>query len=178
MFSEIQKRLLEVQQARSNFQLAKFVIGQHGTEEMQYVQLLIELSALETAIAKGELSLREEEIKLEAISDKNKELEEIKKAKAQLDIDDLKIALVGSRREHCYLKALFDSVEHHFTREQIEDGQKAYWKNKLGSNAKAMIQGNNSVPFAYIESMEQAGVFEELVQELAVEIRESKEIIK
>ena len=145
MFSEIQQRLAEVQQARSDFQLAKFVIGQHGTAEMQYVQLLIELSNLESTIKTAKLSLREKEIELESVKNKNKELEFIAKERIQLAIDDLKIALIGANREFDYLKNLYNNVEHHFTRNEIEVAQLNYWKDRLTTNAKAMIQGNNAI---------------------------------
>ena len=176
MFSEIQKRLIEVQQSRSNFQINSFVIGQHGTAEMQYVQLLVEIAELETSLKKAKLSLREMQIKLKATRNRDKELEQIEKSRIQIDICNLEIVIISTQREFDYFQTLFDSVEHHFTRAEIEDGQKEYWKEKLGSNARAMIHGNNPVPFAYIESMQQAGVFDDFVSELSFEFQKDKEL--
>ena len=38
--------MAEVQQARSDFQLEKFVVNQHDTDEMRYQQTVIELQQL------------------------------------------------------------------------------------------------------------------------------------
>ena len=43
MFEEINKAIAEVQQPRSRFQLERFVLGQHATDEMRYYQTVIEL---------------------------------------------------------------------------------------------------------------------------------------
>lgn len=178
MFSEIQKRLREIQQPRSNFQLSKFVLGQHPTNEMQYVQLLLEASSLETSIQRTKLSISEKKIQRNILSMDNPDLEAIEKQRIDLDIQDLETSLLGAERELDFLKSLYDAVEHHYSRDEIEGAQLDYWKKRLYSNARAMIQGNNSIPYSYIESMEQAGVFEEVAKELADEVRISKEITK
>jgi hypothetical protein len=43
MFEEIETAIAEVQQPRSRFQIERFVLGQHATDEMKYYQVCLEL---------------------------------------------------------------------------------------------------------------------------------------
>jgi len=59
------------------------------------------------------------------------------------------------------------SFVHKYTRAEIEEAQPDYWKARLTSNAKAMLMGGTSVNHAHIEAMQQAGILDEFVVEVA-----------
>lgn len=170
MFEEIEKAIAEVSQPRSRFQLEKFVLGQHATPEMQYYQICLELQDMIYKLRLAELNKQKNLIKIERLRSTGDEIDEIKAQKIELDIDRTDVAILGAKREIAHLVDIWNSFEHKFTREQIEQAQPDYWKARLTGNAKAMLIGGVSVNPAHIESMQQAGILDEFV----IEVQQSR----
>ena len=63
--SELLLAIAESQQGRSNFQIQKFVVGQHETKEMQYIQTLNELQSLYYTLKRVSLEIKKSEIEIE-----------------------------------------------------------------------------------------------------------------
>lgn len=166
MFEEIEKAIAEVSQPRSRFQLEKFVLGQHATPEMQYYQICLELQDMIYKLRLAELNKQKNLIKIERLRSTGDEIDEIKAQKIELDMDRTDVAILGAKREIAHLVDIWNSFEHKFTREQIEQAQPDYWKARLTGNAKAMLIGGVSVNPAHIESMQQAGILDEFVMEV------------
>lgn len=162
-FEELEKAIVEVQQSRSNFQLEKFVLGQHLTPEMQYYQLLLEIQDLNFKHKNAliEVAILEKKIlKLEASTD---EIKLLKAKQRKLALDQLKLAIFGTERELAHLLSIWESFEHKYTRQEIEAAQPEYWRARLSANANAMIMGGAGVNPAHLEAMEQAGVLEDFL---------------
>lgn len=172
MFDEIEKAIAEVQQPRSQFQLEKFVLGQHPTPEMQYYQTCIELQDLIFKYKTAQIGLQIQEKKLEKLVAKGDEISVLKAKKLELGMEQTKIAMLGAEREINHLVNIWNSFETKFTREQIEAGQFDYWKARLTGNAKAMLIGGVSVNPAHIEAMKQAGVLDDFVIEVEASKKE------
>lgn len=163
-FEDLQKAIIEIQQPRSNFQLERFVLGQHLTPEMQYYQLLLEIQDLtfkhNNALIEREIS--EKKIaKLEASED---EIKILKAKQRRLALDQLNLAILGTERELAHLFTVWDSFEHKYSREEIEAAQPEYWKARLSANANAMIMGGAGINPAHLEAMAQAGILEEFIE--------------
>jgi hypothetical protein len=166
MFEEIDKAILEVQQPRSRFQLERFVLGQHATDEMRYYQTVIELQDAIYKYKLAVINVKKSELKIAKLRATGDELDELKAQEVELGLAQTSYAMVGAEREMKHLLEIFDTFTHKYTREEIEGAQPDYWQERLTNNAKAMLMGGSSVNAAHIEAMEQAGVLDNFVAEV------------
>lgn len=172
MFEEIEKAIAEIQQPRSRFQLERFVLGQHATPEMQYYQTCLELQDLIFNYKMADLKVKKVKAKIKKLRSTGDEVNEIKAQEMELGLQQTMLAVIGAEREIAHLIDIWNSFEHKYTREEIEQAQPDYWKLRLTNNAKAMIMGGGGVNPAHIESMEQAGILDEFIE--AVELEKKK----
>jgi hypothetical protein len=166
MFEEINKAIAEVQQPRSRFQLERFVLGQHATNEMRYYQTVIELQDAIYKYKLAVINVKKAELKITKLRATGDELDELKAQEVELGLAQTEFAMVGAEREMKHLLEIFDSFTHKYTRAEIEAAQPDYWQARLTNNARAMLMGGASVNPAHIEAMEQAGVLDSFVAEV------------
>ena len=166
MFQEIEKAIAEVQQPRSRFQLERFVLGQHATDEMRYYQTVIELQDAIYKYKLAVINVKKADLKIAKLRATGDELDELKAQEVELGLAQTGFAMVGAEREMKHLLEIFDSFTHKYTRAEIEAAQPDYWQARLTNNAKAMLMGGASVNPSHIEAMEQAGVLDSFVAEV------------
>ena len=166
MFDEIDKAIAEIQQPRSRFQLERFVLGQHATEEMKYYQTVLELQDMIYKYKMAQISVKKTETKIAKLRLTNDELDELKAQEKELGLVQSKFTMLGAERELKHLIEIFDGFKHKYTRDEIEAAQPEYWQARLTNNAKAMLMGGSGVNSAHIEAMEQAGVLDQFVLEV------------
>jgi predicted transcriptional regulator len=166
MFDEIETAIAEVQQPRSRFQLERFVLGQHATDEMRYYQVCIELQDMIHKYKLAEINKKKTDLKIERLRATGDELDELKAQEIELNQSQNKYAVIGAQRELAHLIDIWNTFQHKYTREEIESAQPDYWQARLTNNAKAMLMGGATVNPAHIEAMEQAGVLESFVAEV------------
>lgn len=172
MFDEIEKAIAEVQQPRSRFQLERFVLGQHAAPEMQYYQVCIELQDMIYKYRLAEINEKKTKIKIEKLRATGNEIDELEAQELELGLANTQYAVIGAQREIAHLVDIFNSFEHKYTREEIEQAQPLYWQNRLTNNAKAMLMGGSGVNASHIEAMEQAGVLENFIEQIQESKRE------
>jgi hypothetical protein len=166
MFDEIEKAIAEVQQPRSRFQLERFVLGQHSTNEMKYYQTVIELQDMIYKYKMAEISVKKTEAKITKLRSTGDQIDELKAQEKELGIAQTRFTMLGAERELAHLIDIWNGFEHKYTRAEIEKAQPDYWQARLTNNAKAMLMGGSSVNAAHIEAMEQAGVLDNFVAEV------------
>jgi hypothetical protein len=166
MFKEINEAIAEVQQPRSRFQLERFVMGQHATDEMRYYQTVIELQDAIYKYKLAVINVKKSELKIAKLRATGDELDELKAQEVELGLAQTSLAMVGAEREMNHLLEIFHSFTHKYTRAEIEAAQPDYWQARLTNNARAMLMGGSSVNAAHIEAMEQAGVLDSFVAEV------------
>ena len=166
MYEEIEKAIANVQQPRSRFQLERFVLGQHATEEMRYYQTVLELQDSIYKYKLAMINVKKAELKIAKLRATGDELDELKAQEIELGLTQTQFAMLGAEREMKHLLEIFDTFTHKYTREEIEAAQPDYWQARLTNNAKAMLMGGSSVNAAHIEAMEQAGVLDNFVAEV------------
>jgi hypothetical protein len=127
---EIVATFAEVHQPRSTFQLERFVIGQHDTDEMQYVQCVTEIQALYYTIKEVSLSLQITEIEITRLRATGDEIDELNAQIKELGIEQTKVVGVGAFRELEILLAIMRRYPA-YTRKEIELGQPDYWTKRL-----------------------------------------------
>jgi hypothetical protein len=166
MLDEINKAIAEVQQPRSRFQLEKFVLGQHATEEMRYYQTVIELQDSIYKYKLAKINVEKTKLKIERLRSTKDELHELKAQELELGLSQTEFAMFGAEREMKHLIEIWNGFEHKFTRVEIEAAQPSYWEARLTNNARAMLMGGSSVNAAHIEAMDQAGILDKFVLEI------------
>jgi len=166
MFDEINKAIAEVQQPRSRFQLERFVLGQHATDEMKYHQTVIELQDAIYKYKLAVINVKKAKLKIAKLRATGDDLDELKAQEVELGLTQTEFAMFGAEREMKHLLEIFDSFTHKYTRDEIEAAQPDYWQARLTNNAKAMLMGGASVNPAHIEAMEQAGILDAFVAEV------------
>ena len=166
MLDKINEAIAEVQQPRSRFQLERFVLGQHATDEMKYYQTVIELQDSIYKYKLAEIGVKKANLKIAKLRSTGDELDELKAQEVELGLAQTTFAMLGAEREMKHLIEIWDSFDKKYTREQIELAQPDYWQARLTNNAKAMLMGGSSVNPSHIEAMEQAGVLDSFVAEV------------
>lgn len=167
MLDKIQEAIAEVQQPRSRFQLERFVMGQHATPEMQYYQTCLELQDMIYKYKLAQLNVKKAELKISKLRATGDEMDDLKAQERELGLEQTRIAMVGAERELAHLVQIWESFKHKFTRAEIETAQPDYWNARLTNNARAMLMGGASVNAAHIEAMDQAGVLDNFINEVA-----------
>jgi hypothetical protein len=166
MFDEIEKAIAEVQQPRSRFQLERFVLGQHATQEMRYYQTVIELQDMIYKYKLAQIAVKKTEAKIAKLRSTGDEIDLLKAQEQELGLAQTRFTMLGAERELGHLVDIWNGFDHKFTRAEIEQAQPDYWQARLTNNAKAMLMGGSSVNAAHIEAMEQAGVLDSFVAEV------------
>ena len=123
--------MAEIQQARSNFQLEKFVVNQHDTDEMRYVQTVIELQQLYYTIKTVSLEMKKTEIEINRLRETEDEIDELDAQIKELGLEQTRLVGIGAFRELDQLLNIYNSFEHKYTREEIEAAQPEYWNKRL-----------------------------------------------
>jgi hypothetical protein len=166
VFDEINKAIAEVQQPRSRFQLERFVLGQHATDEMRYYQTVLELQDAIYKYKLAKINVEKAQIKIERLRKTKDPLDELEAQEVELGLAQTGFAMVGAEREMKHLLEIFDTFTHKYSRAEIESAQSGYWQARLSNNAKAMLMSGQNVNPAHIETMEQAGILDSFVAEL------------
>ena len=172
MFEQIEEAITEIQQPRSRFQLERFVTGSHLTPEMKYYQTCLELQDMIHKYQIAKINVQKAELKIKRLRETKDEMKELKAQEVEIGLRQTRLAMIGAERELNDLVAIFNSFEKRYTREEIEAAQPEYWNQRLTGNAKAMLMGGNSVNPAHIEAMDQAGVLQNLIEEVQESKRE------
>lgn len=149
--------IAEVQKPRSAFQLEKFVVGQHDTDEMKYYQTVIEIQSLYYTIRNVSLEMKKTEIEINKLRKTGDEIDEIDAQIKELGLEQTRIVGVGAFRELSDLMQIFNSFEKKYTREEIEMAQPEYWNKRLNRQAVLELNAGSQAAAANLESLRQIG---------------------
>lgn len=178
---DIVERFVEVTQSRSRYQLDKFVINQHDTDEMKYVQILLEIQGLYYATKDRLIEMEKNRIKIKRLRATNDEIDELEAQQIELGMEQSAIHSLSAYRE---IKYLFEVLEKYprYTREQIEENQAEYWHKRMHRQAEIDRLANNPGFAGHIASLIQMGELEYIAPEDAKYItnlkKESDEIFQ
>lgn len=155
---DILDSIAEIQQPRSDFQLEKFVIGQHQTEEMQYYQCVLELQSLYYTIKTVGLEIKKAEIEIARLRKTGDEIDEIDAQIKELGLEQTRTVAIGAFRELQKLIEIYNSFPIKFTRDQIEISQEKYWQKRLVSQAQLEHLGGSQSQANHLKSLSQIGL--------------------
>jgi anion-transporting ArsA/GET3 family ATPase len=157
---EVLLAMAEVQQSRSNFQIEKFVVNQHDTDEMRYVQTVIELQQLYYTIKTVSLEMKKTEIEIKKLRATYDEVDEIDAQIKELGLEQTRLVGIGAFRELDQLLKIYNSFEHKYTRAEIEEAQPEYWNKRLSRQATLEAIGGTQAQAAHLDSLRQIGALE------------------
>lgn len=152
--------MAEIQQPRSQFQLEKFVINQHDTDEMKYFQCVTEIQQIYYTIRTVSLEMKKTEIEISRLRATGDEIDEIDAQIKELGLEQTRLVGVGAFRELSHLMNIFNSFEIKYTREQIENAQPDYWNKRLNRQAVLELTGGTQAAAAHLDSLRQIGAIE------------------
>jgi hypothetical protein len=158
--STILEAMAEIQQARSNFQLEKFVVNQHETDEMRYMQTLIELQQIYYTIKTVSLEMKKNEIEITRLRATGDEIDEIDAQIKELGLEQTRLVGIGAFRELDTLLGIYNSFEHKYSRAEIEAAQPEYWNKRLSRQATLEAIGGSQAQAAHLDSLRQIGALE------------------
>ena len=157
---EVLLAMAEIQQSRSNFQIEKFVVNQHDTDEMRYVQTVIELQQLYYTIKTVSLEMKKTEIEIKKLRATGDEVDEIDAQIKELGLEQTRLVGIGAFRELDQLLKIYNSFEHKYTRAEIEAAQPDYWNKRLSRQATLEAIGGTQAQAAHLDSLRQIGALE------------------
>lgn len=144
-------------QPKSNFQIEKFVVGQHDTPERQYVQCVIQLHALVCNIKRGEINRRRKLIEIKSLEKETGELAELDLAEKQVDLEQIEFSLKGALREFSCYFAILENFKEGFTYEEIQNGEANYWMMRLSRQSQCDRESTGRIGIGNREALWQAG---------------------
>jgi len=157
---EVLLAMAEIQQSRSDFQIEKFVVNQHDTDEMRYVQTVIELQQLYYTIKTVSLEMKKTEIEIARKRATGDEIDEIDAQLKELGLEQTRLVGIGAFRELEKLFIIFNSFEKKYTRAEIEAAQPDYWNKRLHRQATLEAIGGTQAQAAHLDSLRQIGALE------------------
>ena len=152
----IKEAIKEIRQSRSRFQIEKFVLGQHDSPEMQYYQLCLEISTTVNAIKESELRIEKLEAEIEELLETGKKSNVVEAKIKRIHIEEIELDLLGAKKELNIFESIFEKFPK-YTRQEIEDAQPEYWKQRLIRVGQLQHLGAASgVSWAQLEAIYQA----------------------
>jgi hypothetical protein len=173
---EILSSISEIQQSRSRFQLEKFVVGQHDTVEMQYLQVCLEINELITSMELAKLEIRKTSIFIDRLKESSDEIDHIEAEKLQISLRQKALSMYGAQRELEILIDIYNSFSHKYTRQEIEDAQPEYWEKRLFRQAGLQAIGQGYVDMAQLDAVKQIGKLETFLENYELPTLGGKEI--
>jgi len=160
---DIERALTEVQQPRSRYQLERFVLGQHDTAEMQFHQIVLELSIAIPNYRTALVSKRRMEREMHRLEVSDEEDADLDLEEKQINYAQFCAVLDGSERELAALMDIYNVVPH-FTRTEIDHAQPEYWEKRLNRQAQLSIM-SGKIGWADLDALRQIDQLEPLIEE-------------
>lgn len=161
--------LAHVNQSRSEYQIRAWVLGQHPTPAQQFKQCVIELHAAQRNLQTADRERRKALIKIELLERTGDPIDAIDAEELRADLADIDRTMSGQRRELEVLQSIYNELPH-FTADEIEADQPAYWDARLKNDVRAQIAAGGA-NWSHLQSMQQAGMLTDFVLEVRDAVR-------
>lgn len=162
MREDIQLSFIECSMPRTSYQLEKFVVGQHDTPEMRFVQVCRELEALYYTLKEVGLQVKKNELEIIKLRETNDPIDAIDADIKELHLEKTRLVGIGARRELDALINIYDAMPH-FTREQIDISQPDYWQLRLSRHANLQLLTGAS-NWSQLEALDQIGLLQPMIE--------------
>lgn len=157
--TELKADFETIAQGKSDFVLEHLIVGQEDTPPMQWVQCVLELKARYFSIAGLMLDIKEAEQKYRL----HRFFETVtfglfgNARRQELQVESMQLSINGLYGEFHALYRLYKAMPK-LSREQIEEGQEFYWKQRLLKQAQYDVLSTNRVKQGNLEGLRQVGI--------------------
>lgn len=155
--NELKQAFMEIQQPRTPYQIEKFVVGQHDTEEMQYAQCVLELQIKYNNIRRAIINRKIIEKDIEILLAKGDDKSFLKAELKKIDLEEQDSAMIGAIREFDILNQIWENFPVKYNRTQLNFNQEAYWQKRLTREASYELQAQGRIGKGTIEALTQIG---------------------
>jgi hypothetical protein len=155
--SELAGAIEAIQQPRTDFQLAHFVVGQHDTEPRRWWQCVLELQLKIQSLKRAQIERRRTMRRILELEAGDLDARD-EAALLRLGIEETDLAIIGAVRETQALYAIFRSFPKSYTREELDDAEAEYWQKRLVRQARQEINSMGTIGVGNQDSLEQIGI--------------------
>jgi len=160
--TELMLALKWLPQPRTDYQLEKFVVGRHETEEMRYAHCVLNIRIKYNALRRSKIALEKIDFQIEQLKvkaeDMGDKLSEFKWREKVIDKEEAEGAVLGAIRELSALYKIWNTFEKKYTREEINAVQEIYWKKRLSKQAENDLLATGRVSKGNLESLSHIGM--------------------
>jgi hypothetical protein len=103
------------------------------------------------------LEVKKLEIQINNLLKSENEIDKIEAEIKQLRLDQINYSIIGSLQELNKLKEIYDSFEHKYTNEEIENNQAEYWDKRLRRQSILAEIGGSPSQASHLDSLRQIG---------------------
>jgi hypothetical protein len=161
---DIVELFAEISQSRSDYQLEKFVVNQHDTDEMRYVQTLLEVQQIYYTVKYLSLETKKNQIKIDRLKATGDEIDAIDAEQIELGMEQSKLAALGTLRELETLLSILKKFPR-YTRTDIEAGQADYWLKRMNRQIETDQMGGRPSIAAHLNSLIQMGELRHITED-------------
>jgi len=141
-------------QARSNFSLKNFVVGEHATNERQFSQCVLELHVKLNNIRRDQIKVEKLKRRLKVEED-NLEIELI-----NLEIEEINFSLLSQMREAGTLYSIY-STSKKYTYQQIQEAEEEYWYKRLSKQAMLDVASHGRISVGNLDALRMAKIVDD-----------------
>ncbi len=154
---ELTEAIKAIQQPRTNFQLAHFVVGQHDTEPRRWWQCVLELQLKIQSLKRAQIERRRTMRRILALEAGDPDARD-EAALLRLGIEETDLAILGAVRETEALYAIFKSFPRSYSREELDAAEAEYWQKRLTCQSRQEINATGTIGVGNQDALEQIGI--------------------
>lgn len=156
----IWQSISDLSKSRSDFQLEKFVIGQHDTSIRQFKQIVLELSSLLYDYKIAQIKLQQLLLEAQELEKSTSKKDNLEAQIKYLELERSQTALLGAEREITTLLDIYDKSPK-YSLEDLERDEANYWSLRLSRQAQLeAIGGNGQVAWGSLDALRQIGTLD------------------
>jgi len=162
-FKEIKAKMNNVPFGMSQFQIINFAAN-FETPERVYRNVLLQIDSKLKAMQECSFRRKRRELDIEEIKEKQKTASGVSAKRLNVDLEESEYYLESEIKliEDCAIEiATYEKILStlpDFTREQFEQGEAVYWKERLMLDAKHELRSTGTVGIGTIKSLHQMGI--------------------
>jgi hypothetical protein len=146
-----------IQQPRTDFELAHFVVGQHEATPRQWAQCTLELQLKIQNLRRAKIKERQILRRITRLEEKGTDVAIDRAELLKLDLEDQALAVIGAVREVQALYALWQSMPT-FSREELNAAEPEYWRQRLARQASQEVNAFGRIGVGNQDALRMAGM--------------------
>ena len=157
-FSAFRQAVAEIQQPRTPFELAHFVVGQHESEPRAWAQCTLELDIKLRNLRRAQISERQLLRKIKRLESLNTDAAADKAELLRIDLEEQSLAVLGAQRESEALYAIWKSFGRTYSRDELNAAEAEYWQKRLTRQAMLDMNASGRIGVGNQDALRMAGL--------------------